>query len=53
MRHAHVLLRDPKAIAWLRLAGLVLITLAALLALIAILFWAGPFESSPVLIAAA
>lgn len=53
MRHAHVLHPDPKAIAWLRLAGLVLITLAALLALIAILFWAGPFETSPVLIAAA
>lgn len=53
MRHAHTLHPDPKVLAWLRLAGIILITLAALLALIAILFWAQPFDSQPVLIAAA
>jgi len=39
--------------AWLKLAGIVLITLAALLALIAILFWAQPVDSQPFLVAAA
>ncbi|MGB9612146.1 MAG: hypothetical protein ACPL7M_14340 [Bryobacteraceae bacterium] len=53
MRHAHVLHPDPRAMAWLRLAGVVLFTLAALAALIAILFWAQPQEAQPLLIAAA
>jgi len=52
MRDAHVLLHDPKVMAWLKLAGVVLITLAALLALIAILFWAQAPENAPLLIAA-
>jgi hypothetical protein len=53
MRHAHVLHPDPKVMSWLKLAGVILITLAALLALIAILFWAQPPEGQPFLIAAA
>lgn len=53
MRHVHVLHPDPRVMAWLRLAGVVLIVVAALLALIAILFWAQPFEGQPLLIAAA
>ena len=53
MRRAHVLHPAPKVMAWLKLAGVILITLAALLALIAILFWAQPPEGQPFLIAAA
>lgn len=53
MRHAHVLHPDARVMAWLKLAGVVLITLAALLALIAILFWAQPVDSQPFFIAAA
>ncbi|MGQ9919383.1 MAG: hypothetical protein ACUVS7_18440 [Bryobacteraceae bacterium] len=52
MRHAHLLHPDPRVLAWLRLAGVVLITLAALLALIAILFWAQIPEGQPFLMAA-
>lgn len=53
MRHAHAVHPDPRVMAWLKLAGIVLITLAALLALITILFWAQPADSQPVLVAAA
>jgi hypothetical protein len=53
MRHAHVLHPDPKVMAWLKLAGVILITLAALLALAAILFWVQPVDSQPFFVAAA
>lgn len=51
MRHAHLLHPDPRVLAWLKLAGVVLITLAALLALVAILFWAQIPEGQPFLMA--
>ncbi len=52
MRHAHLLHPDPRVLSWLKLAGVVLITLAALLALVAILFWAQTPEGQPFLMAA-
>lgn len=47
----HTLLHDPDILAWLRLAGIIIIALAALLALVAIALLSQNPDAPPLLIA--